>query len=138
MERLEKFDPQHSLTGPVGPKARNTFHNFNALAAKTEEVVIPFFLHSISALPQKFTDEVAANCKKKWDEKLRAFYQLLLKGTTGFANGTDQFSALDVVVGYSLNLASRGGLLADDVLLQSYVDRIQQHPHFGPSHKETQ
>jgi glutathione S-transferase len=69
--------------------------------------------------------------------QLQGIYSKLLKGKEGkYADGSDHFSALDVVVGYSLNLANRGGLLADAPELKSYADKIAQHPHFAASHVE--
>ncbi len=64
-------------------------------------------------------------------------YSKLLKGKEGkFADGSDNFSALDVVVGYLLNLANRGGLLADTPELKAYAELIVKHPHLTSSHVE--
>jgi glutathione S-transferase len=69
--------------------------------------------------------------------QLHGIYSKLLKGKEGkFADGSDHFSALDVVVGYSLNLANRGGLLANAPELKAYADKVTQHPHFAASHLE--
>ena len=132
---LEKFDPEHKLTGPVGSVARNTFLCYNAFAAEAESCVIPYFLHTVLYPPQMRNAAVAAEAKAKWDNKIQAFYSKFLHGKTGFANGTDHFSALDVVVGYALGIAARGNLITDPEL-QAYVGRITQMPNFAAAHTD--
>jgi glutathione S-transferase len=132
---LENYDKGHKLTGAPGSKERNTFLNYLALGAETENAVIPYFLHTQLYPPQMRSEAVASESKKKWDDKLNVFYHRLLDGNkTNFANGTQNFSALDVVVGYPLNVANRGGLLENHPDLKAYVERVTQHPFFASSH----
>jgi len=133
---LDKYDPTHALTGPPGSKARNQFLIFNHLAGETEESVIPYFLHTV-IFGANGKPAVAAEAKEKWDEKLKGIYEKLIVGAGqgNFANGTSKFSALDVVVGYSLNLGVRGKLISSPVL-EAYVTKVQQHEQFVNSHVE--
>jgi hypothetical protein len=62
------------MTGPVGSAARNTFLNFNILAGEAEEAVIPYFLHTALYPPQMRNAATAAECKKKWDDKVSICY----------------------------------------------------------------
>jgi glutathione S-transferase len=132
---LETYDKENKLTGPVGSAPRNTFLCYNAFAAEAEGVAIPYFLHTVLYPPQMRSADAAADAKKKWDSKIQGFYSSLLHGKTGFANGTDHFSALDVVVGYTLAIAARGGLVTDPEIL-AYVGRVTAHPQFGPAHTD--
>jgi len=133
---LDKFDPTFALTGPPGSKARNQFLIFNSLSGETEESVIPYFLHTI-LFGANGKPAIAAHAKEQWDEKLKGIYEKLITaaGAGNFANGTTNFSALDVVVGYSLNIGVRSGLVKSPVL-EAYVTKIQQHAQFVNAHVE--
>jgi len=131
---LDKYDPSHTLTGPLGSKARNQFLVFNALAGETEDSVIHYFLHTI-LFGANGKPAIAAESKEKWDEKLKAIYEKLISaaGQGNFANGTGNFSALDIVVGYSLNLGVKSGLIKSPVI-EAYVAKIQKHAQFENAH----
>jgi len=137
MYLLDVYDKENKLTGPPGSVRRNTFLNFNALAAEAEGVVVPYFLHTVLYPPQMQNKALADECKAKWDAKIKGIYTKLLHGKAGkFADGTDHFSALDVVVGYVLNIANRAHLIDDAPEVKAYVEKVTQHPFFAPSHVE--
>jgi len=134
MYLLEKYDTTNSLTGPPGSKARNQFLVWNAFAAELEDCVVGYFQNTV-LLGDKGNKALAQTNKENWE----GFYQGLVEkvvaaaGTGNYINGAN-FSALDVVLGWVLNVASFSGLTKSSAPIEAYVAKLRQHPHFGPAH----
>lgn len=126
---LDVYDKNNKLTGAPGSPARNKFLIYNAFGAEAESALLDYLLNT-RIMPEQWRNAaVAAAGKKKWDEKIKGVYERLLQGVNGFAGG-DEFSALDVVVGYPLTMAAKGDLLSDSPALSAYLGRLSSHPNY--------
>jgi len=134
---LDKYDPTNSLTGPAGSKARNQFLQYNAFSGELEECVIEFFLHTI-LYGEKGDKALAKRQKENWDGHYKGIMEKLIEGagSGNYANGTTTFSALDVVVGYSIALANRAGLCKGSAVLEAYAAKVVAHPYYKSSHTD--
>jgi glutathione S-transferase len=137
MYLLDKYDPTNSLTGPPGSKARNQFLVYNAFSNEMEECVILYFLNTI-LYGERGDKALAKTEKENWDGHYMGFMQRLIEGagSGNFANGTQNFLALDIICGYSLNLASNSGLTKSSPVLEAYVAKIRKHPYLSSSHTD--
>ena len=130
---LDTYDPENELAGAPGSKQRNTLLNYNALANEAEECAIPAILH-LAIYPEAMRKpEVYEAKKKRWEDRVVVFYKSLLDGRTTKFAVSDELMAVDVVIGYVLNIAERAKLLEGEPDLKAYVHALRQTEHFVPS-----
>ena len=134
---LDKYDRNHALGGAPGTQLRSLVYDIGAwTSAEVEEPVVEWFLHGCLWEPPRKDPEIAARAKKEWTEHLKEVCAVKL-GDKPYILG-DTFTAADVFFGYSMQLAQRGGLLAQVPKLDEYAKRVSSREGFGTSHNPPQ
>jgi len=132
---LDKYDLNDKLGGKRGSKERANLYKLTQwITAQADDIIVGYILNKMFLPDPMKNPKLVEENGKKFEEKLAAIFELEL-GDKQYFNGSE-FSAVDVVVGYTLSIASKGGLLAKHPKLEAYCGRITSRPHFVKANTE--
>ena len=127
MYLADKF-PEKGLAPAVGTPARGLYYQWMMYGMATlEPPVLQIFLNTVMLPEAERSAAAVAKAKVQFADVAR----VLSNALTGrrYMVG-DEFSAADVLIGGTLAWASFMGLLADQPVLQEYVQRLSERPAF--------
>jgi len=126
---LDKYDEGHKLGGAPGSKKRALVYQYSAMVTGSlDDVVIPVLLNKY-VYPEAYRSAaVVQDGTKKYETELGPILETYVKGKQYLIG--DEFSAADVIVGYSAAVASRAGLLASFPATAEFAQRVMARPFY--------
>ena len=116
------------LAPPIDSPARADYYQWVVYAAATlDKPSIDTYFHKVVFPPERRRAEVVEEHRPTLEASMRIL-ENALKGKTWLLG--DAFSAADVAIGYSLNLADKAGAIVDAPGVAAYLGRLRERPAF--------
>lgn len=126
---LDKYDNNFKFGGaPGSPQRANVYKWASYVSSSVDDIVIPLYLHKIGFVPQIRNKRIVEENTFKFERDIAPVLKFGLKGQKYF--GGDEFSAVDVIVGYILGISNRAGILDKYPDLKEYAERVSQRDHY--------
>eukprot|EP01118_Nematostelium_gracile_P003326 TRINITY_DN137_c0_g1_i1.p1 TRINITY_DN137_c0_g1~~TRINITY_DN137_c0_g1_i1.p1 ORF type:complete len:383 (+),score=87.74 TRINITY_DN137_c0_g1_i1:76-1149(+) len=126
---LDRYDTQNLLSPIKGSKERALFYKFLFYAGSTVDHVVFNSYKEQFVVPADQQDEEKAEAfHNQWEEEIALEFESQLSGQP-FICGSS-FSVADIMIGWSLFIASLLGWLENHPILQQYLDNLSQRPAF--------
>ena len=108
---------------------RSKYYQWTFFIASTVDEVVTNYLLNVFLLPEEQRNkQVAEDCHKKFVEKIVPVLEEQLKKTKWLLS--DEFSAVDVILAYSIANADKVGLLKGQEVLVEYIKRCYERPAY--------
>ncbi len=120
--------PEKKLAPSVDSPARAAYYQWIVYAAATlDKPAVDTYFHKVIFPAERRKPEIVEEHRPTLEAAMRVL-ESALKGKTWLLG--DAFSAADVAVGYSLNLADKAGAIVDAPGVAAYLGRLRERPAF--------
>jgi len=128
---LEQHDKSFKFHPAPSSKGRGTFYQWFFFSTATcDPLLLSSYIDLFVNLQEDRNEEQLLINKQKWLDVVCDVLEKNLKSNGGYIHGKE-FSAADIMVGYTINLADSLGWLPDDnVILRDYFSRLKQRSAF--------